>query len=132
MSHESEPTEEDLAGIIEQVQSDPALAAAERQTTINFGKPDDRASVFTEEPALIRRLLRNPYAEVTEIRVLRDDESVRYIHPEDYDGEPVVALDGYIPISVLTIKSEPRTHEHHSQVVSQSVQNEPPTWGGGE
>lgn len=85
------------------VRADPDLAPAERETTIRWATDEERATIHTDEPAIIRSLLAHEHFETDEER--------------QSDGA-IVSLRGTLPIACLTIKGTQRSDDnaHHGVV----------------
>lgn len=116
--------------LIEQTKRDPSLSPEERETLVRFGTDQSEAAVYTEEPALVRRLLAHSHTTVEEVRVIdEDDDDVRYLSLADavandgVDGR-VVSLRGRLPVRCLVIKAVPRKATGHAAVVSREVLKE--------
>jgi hypothetical protein len=83
------------------VSSDPNLGPKERETALNWARRDERVRVFCEEPALIRKLLRNPSFETRRVRT---------------DGGDIVAVAGTVPIGAVRVTAKPAKTSRHSKV----------------
>jgi hypothetical protein len=116
--------------LIEQTGRDPRLGPKERETTVRFATDQSDAHVFTEEPALVRRLLAHKHTTVEELRVVDDSgEELRYVSLADavanggVDGR-VVSFRGRLPVACLTVATVPRKATGHADVVSKGVFDE--------
>ena len=113
-------TESDL---LEAVRSDPGLTGAERSFTINAVYVDEKLSVHTEIPALMRGLIRNPQFDPEGWRLWAEDD-IRYPSERSTvvdlvaDGWGIVAIDGTLPFAALSIKSKARSRDGFSQIVT--------------
>lgn len=104
--------------ILDRVQEDPNLAAEEKGTHIYFAKPEDVAHIYTEERGITRRLLRHPHFDLEEWRVVDGDVWGKRIGANNYNGEIVTGVQGYVPTGCIKIQSSPRSTSWHSRVVS--------------
>jgi hypothetical protein len=104
----------------EAVAEDSALGPTEKETSINFVKGDERASVYTEEAGLMRRLLLHPHFEATDLRVTRDGTGSN-VAPSDFEEGSITGVKGNIPIATLVLQTSPRTTSEHSLVVPEGV-----------
>lgn len=93
----------------ERVVENDGLKPAEKETTLRFGKDEDRATVHTDEAGIMRRLLQHDHTD--------DLETV------ERDG-CIVAVRASIPVGAVTIKAEPRSSGTHADVVTASVLRE--------
>ena len=78
----------DLETLLEAVREDPHLTPEEKETTITFAKPNDRALVHTEEAGLIRRLLQHPAFDTAELRVTVDGAWSERVPLHAFSGGP--------------------------------------------
>lgn len=85
-----------------EVASDPTLSSAERETCIRWSADESRATVHSDEPAIVRALLAHEHFETTEER--RSDGTV-------------VSVRGTLPIGCLTVKGTRRSSDAHYKVV---------------
>lgn len=111
---------------------DPELSPQEKETTIRFAKDEDRATVFTAEAGLGRRVVAHPESTVEEVTVLADD-SIRQRAPEEMvDGDEPVAVRCHLPVGALSVRASSRKNPQHAEVVSGRVLDEvePVTDGG--
>lgn len=101
------------------VREDPALLPEEKETTIRFGKDEDRATVFTPEAGLMRRLLNHPEFEVHGILLEAggEVESVEQLHA---DEDAVVGVRGSVPVGALKVSARSRSTSGHASVVSRA------------
>ena len=113
-------TESDL---LDAVRSDPGLTGAERSFTINAVYVDDELSVMTEIPALVRGLIQNPQFDPEGFRLWSEND-VRYPSERSTvvdliaDGWAIVAIDGTLPFTALSIKSKARNRDGFGPTVS--------------
>jgi hypothetical protein len=105
-----------------EVREDPDLAPAEKETTVRFAKDQDRASVYTAESGMTRRLLRHPEFEVEEVTTLSGErfDSVQQLHAD----EAVVAVRGYVPVGALKVSACTRSTSGHASVVARPAGGE--------
>jgi hypothetical protein len=107
--------------LVEAVEEDTSLSSVEKETTIRFSKADDRASVYTEEAGLMRRLLRHPHFEVDSLRVNTDDAEGKQDAPSDFEEGSITGVDGSIPIEALVAQTSLRETSQHSALVPEGV-----------
>jgi len=111
--------------IIDSVAEAPNRTPEEKETAINFSKPDDRMSVHSEERSVVKRLLAHPDFEIEIIQQATNDD-VYTIDSDDladeFDGRrKTVAVTGSMPIGTLWIKASPRQNTRHSLLVSDTA-----------
>jgi hypothetical protein len=107
--------------LVEAIEEDTSLISVEKETTIRFSKADGRASVYTEEAGLMRRLLRHPHFEVDSLRVNTDDAMGKQVAPSDFEQGLITGVGGSIPIESLVVQTSLRETSQHSAVVPESV-----------
>lgn len=111
--------------MIEATKTAKGLSPGEMETGIHFGRRDTVASVHTEEPALVRRLLGHPEFEVDYFVQETADGYVRIPGEEAaerFDGRRrLVSVDGTIPIGCLKVSANPRSSTGHAGVVSDAT-----------
>ena len=113
-------TESDL---LDAVRSDPGLSGEEWSFTINAVYADDELSVYTEIPALVRGLIRNPQFVAEGWRLWSEDE-VRYPSERsdvvDLVGEnwSIVGVEGSLPFAALKIQSSARNRDMFADIVA--------------
>jgi hypothetical protein len=107
--------------LVQAVEEDASLSSVEKETIIRFSKSDDRASVYTEEAGLMRRLLRHPHVEVDTVRVNTDDAVGRRVAPNDFERGWITGVGGSIPIESLVLQTSLRETSQHSAIVPESV-----------
>lgn len=78
---------------------DPALSAEERETIIRIEKAESQLAVFSEEPVVMRWLLRNPEYTETDRRTA---DTAQY------------ATQGTLPIGALLLQGHSRSSQHLS------------------
>jgi hypothetical protein len=107
--------------LVEAVEEDTSLTSVEKETTITFSKADNRASVYTEEAGLMRRLLRHPHVEVDSLRVNTDDAVGKQVAPNDFEQGSITGVGGSIPIEALVLQTSLRATSQHSALVPEGV-----------
>lgn len=107
--------------LVDAVKEDSTLEPVEKETTIYFSKVDDRASIYTEEAGLIRRLLCHPHTSIDSLRVNTDDAMGVHVAPNDFSGGSVTGVDGTLPIESLVFQTSLRETAQHSAVVPEGV-----------
>lgn len=109
-----EPTTEEL---VDAVGEDSSLTPQEKETTIHFPKDRDRATVFSAEAGIMRRLLQHPLFEA-ERYVPADGPAVENVEELHVPGVVIVGLKGSIPVGTLKISARARSASGHASVVS--------------
>src|SRR4030042_4187590 len=76
-----------------------SLTSEERETVISWADDDTdkKIWIYTSQQPMIRKLRKNPYFEL-----LRE-------HKSDYYHYNIIAIEGYLPLNFLTIRSKKRT-----------------------
>ena len=105
------------AELVEAVGEDATLFPAEKETTIRFAKDEDVASVFTEEAALMRRLLQHPHFHVEAVRLQSGSE----VAPNDFQQGSITGVRGNIPVGGVVLQTSLRETSQHSAVVPERV-----------
>ncbi|WP_306712047.1 hypothetical protein [Haloarcula sp. H-GB4] len=96
------------------------LSGDEKETTITMYGQDKEFEIFSAKPTIIKSLLDHKHFDLLWARVIGDDKKHRVKDREkllEMDGQ-IVALEGRMPIGVLTVKSKPRANNHQSSIVS--------------
>ena len=109
-----------MSELIDQVDRDPALSGAEKETTITMYGDEKRFTIYSAKPTIIKSLLDHDYFEVEWLRLYDDDVGGRVETREEAkerDGD-IVAIEGTLPVGTLTVKSAPRTNNHQSSIVN--------------
>jgi len=114
----SERQSSGMALLIQNVRADPDLSPAERETAIHWCAEDGEARVYSEERGIILSILRSPVATIHTIRVSSDDEFGGTIPPEQYQDGAVTGVEATVPIGAIKVKSNSRSSEKRSLVVS--------------
>jgi hypothetical protein len=117
-----EPSREYLR---DRARADPRLTPAERETTLTIAHDRDTARVFSEEAAVVRRLLAHDGFEPERVgvhdgdttRAVSFDEAVAETAPDDL----VVRVQGALPVRYITIATVGRNHDEHAPIVSKEV-----------
>jgi hypothetical protein len=125
-----EATQTPREDLLNRTRTDPDLGPKERETTLRFAADEDTAAVYSEEAAIIRRLLSHGEATVDALgihadgttRTLPFDEARRAVGPDAL----VVTLRGSIPLRYLGVSTGDggRSHDKHAPVVSKGVFDE--------
>jgi hypothetical protein len=79
------------------VREHPDLTPAEKETTIRFGKDEDRATIYTDEAGVGRRLLAHPRADVKDVNILEDGGTLP-VTPSEVAGREIVGVRVSIPV----------------------------------
>ena len=85
------------------VASDPKLGAKEREFTLRFATDEERATVHTEIPSVMRALLSRE-----DVEILRERQHEKQI----------VAVKATVPIGAVKVQQEARNNNHAAPVVS--------------
>ena len=96
----SEPSAESIS---DRVYEDSELLPAEKETTINFDKSREKATVFSAAASIVRRLIKHTAFEIEDLT--------------EKDGD-VVSVLGKIPVAALKVVAHPRSDKGHRHVVS--------------
>lgn len=107
---------------IDNASEDSSLDPSEKETSINFGKRNDHARVFTSETGMMRRILGHPHVPVISVTV-EEGDSRPTVDLDDYDGQPIVGVQARAPIGLLKIQQTPRKDNQHARVVSKRARN---------
>lgn len=102
------------------VDRDPQLNGDEKETTITMGGQDKSFTVYSAKPTVVKSLLDHDHFELDWARVVADGEGDRV---PDREALPpaegaIVAVEGSMPVGVLTVKSTPRANDNQSSVVN--------------
>jgi len=111
------------ADVADLVREHPDLTPAEKETTIRFAKGDDRATVYTAEAGLTRRLLAHPNAEVEDVNVL-ENGGTRPVDLSEVSGRDIVGVRASVPVGALKVRVSSRSAPGHAEVVSEEVLSE--------
>ncbi len=106
--------------IVERVGPDPILNGDEKETTITMYGQDKEFDIFSAKPSLIKSLLKHDNFTLERARVVNDEETHRVNEREELEttkGE-IVAVEGSMPVGVLTVKSKPRVNNHQSSIIN--------------
>lgn len=106
--------------LVEKVDRDPELSGDEKETTITMYGQDKHFDIYSAKPTVIKSLLKHDHFELEWARLLDDAEKIRaedreYLKNTDAD---IVALQGKMPVGVLTVKSKPRANNNQSSIVN--------------
>lgn len=103
-----------------EVCGDSDLTTAERQTVISWTADVDHADVYSEDPSVVRSLLRHPEFDLTVLRISDEDRFGAQVSPDSYenDGAPITGVEGTVPIGLVKLQSRSRTENWASLVVS--------------
>ena len=115
------------AAVLEAVRDDPRLTPAEKETTLRFGRDEERVAIFTAEAGIGRRLLAHPEASIASVVVMGDGRARPSVGVDELDTEdprPIVGVRGELPIGALLISRDPRTTGTHADVITETVMRE--------
>jgi len=113
--------------LAESVKANPNTTKAEKETTLSWARDLDKATVFTEEPSLMRRFLKHPEFTLTAYRTSHPEKVGTQVSAEEYEEEghdgrkPVYSLKGHIPVACLKVSKSARKSSGHADVVSSGV-----------
>ena len=110
------------------VREDPDLTPAEKETALRFAKDEDRATVFTAEAGLTRRLLAHAEFAVEEV-VLADGSHAPHVEALDASEDAVVGVRGTLPVGCLKVRASSRSPGGHARMVTHPGNSR---LGGGE
>lgn len=106
--------------LVERVDRDPALSAAEKETTITMYGDEKQYQIFSAKPTIVKSLLKHDHFDMDWARLLGEDtwEHVdERAEIKENEGD-IVAVEGTMPIGTLTVKSKPRSNNHQSSIIS--------------
>lgn len=106
--------------LVERVDRDPQLSGDEKETTITMYGRDKWFSVFSAKPTVVKSLLKHDHFELERARLVTEDGIERVgtrAELRSCEGD-IVAVEGEMPVGVLTVKSKPRANNHQSSIVS--------------
>jgi hypothetical protein len=89
----------------ENVREDPDLSRMEKETILRFAKDQDRATLHTDNGALVRRAIRHP-------RVKIETHNV-------HEGS-ITSIRATLPIGLVSISGKPRKDSGQASVISPS------------
>lgn len=112
----------------DRTRADPGLTPAERETTLTLAHDRDTARVFSEEAAVVRRLLSHEGFDPARVGV-HDGDTTRTVSFEEAVAETaaddlVVRVRGTLPVRYLKVGAVGRNHDHHADLVSKEVLSE--------
>jgi len=108
------------ADVADLVREHPDLTPAEKETTIRFAKGDERATVYTAEAGLTRRLLAHPHADVNVL----ENGGTRPVDLSEVSGRDIVGVRASVPVGALKLRVSSRSAPGHAEVVSEEVLSE--------
>lgn len=123
-----EGVEDPRAYLRDRTRADPGLTPAERETNLTLSHDRDSARVFSEEAAVVRRLL--AHEGFTPDRVgVHDGETTRTVSFDEAVAatgvdDLVVRVRGRLPVRYLKVGAVGRNHDHHADIVSKEVLGE--------
>ena len=109
-----------VTDLTEHVDRDPQLNGDEKETTITMGGQDNSFTVYSAKPTVVKSLLDHDHFELDWARVVEDGAGHSVADREvlpPADGD-IVAVEGSMPVGVLTVKSKPRANDNQSSVVN--------------
>lgn len=116
----------DYSDLAAQTTTNGDLSTDERETSIGFARSDDRATVYSEEAAICKRLLMHPEFELQHYSTSHPDRVQQRVSAEEYNEEghdqrkPVYGIKGTIPIGALKVTQHSRKGSGHASVVTGS------------
>jgi len=125
------PSHTERAEASEVVESDPGLTSAEQEFTVRFASDTEYATVYSEIPSTVRRLLTHEHFGIKSVRVSNGDSFGKSLSWEQWqtDKPSITGVQGYVPIGVLKIQQSPRSDNYPALVVSDY---EPDDTNGGD
>lgn len=108
-------TEDNLT---ERVTSDPALNAAEKETTIAMCGDEKEFQIFSAKATVVKSLLKHDHFDADWVGGEKDAcyQKREDGHADDLDA--IYSISGTLPVGVLTVKSSPRSNNHQSSIVN--------------
>jgi hypothetical protein len=103
--------------LLDVVGEDRNLNPEEKETVVRFAKDEDRATVFTAEAGIVRRLLQHPKFIPEEYRP-EGGRCVESAEEIDTTEDRVVAVEGTVPTGTLKVRASSRDSSGHASVVS--------------
>lgn len=106
--------------LIQMVDRDPALGAAEKETTISMMGNEKHFTIYSAKPTIIKSLLDHDHFELGWARVLGENGADRKVGLDELKESSgnIVAIKGKMPIGTLNIKYKPRQNNHQSSIIS--------------
>lgn len=108
--------------MIDAVSEDPNRETFEKETAINFAKPDDRATITATTNGIMRRLLAHDDFELKWIQQSSNGSLITVTADEleeKFDGRrPVVTVVGTIPVGCLKVQRNSRATGGQANVVA--------------
>ncbi len=105
---------------IDRVDRDPKLTGDEKETTITMYGRDKEFEIYSAKPTIVKSLLKHDNFELAWARIIADDDAEQVTDRsqlDDSDGN-IVAVEGRMPIGVLTVKSKPRKNNNQSSIIN--------------
>jgi len=104
--------------LIDQVENDPDLNSAEKESSVTFLGDEKRFTIFSAKRTIVKSLLEHDNFEVKWLQIDKNGKKVRVDDPENVGDSTIYSVSGTMPIGCLTIKSKPRSNNHQSSVVN--------------
>lgn len=106
-----------MTELSEYVVNDERRDAIGKETSITFNNDSKRIRVFSAQRTVAQSLCEHSHVNVNEVCVVRD-ETEYHIPPEEHEGENIVGVFADAPLGLLKIRSNPRSQNVPSGVVS--------------
>lgn len=112
-----------MTEITDKVESDPALNAAEKETTVTMFGDEKEFSIYSAKRTIVKSLLKHDHFEIDWARVVMPDRDTAermeiFDRSQLEDVETIYAVEGVMPAGVWTIKSAPRSNNNQSSIVN--------------
>lgn len=104
--------------LIENVQSNPNINAAEKETTMTMYGDEKELSIFSAKATVVKSLIRNDHFEPEWVG---GDDGSGYTTVEPSQAHTlnaIYSISGTAPVGLLTVKSKPRSNNNQSSIVN--------------
>lgn len=120
------PDQANRANAAEVVQAEPRLEPAEKEFIVRFPADQEFATIFSEIPSTVRRLLTHSQFGIRELKVYDEERFGKSLHWDDWrkTEPPITGVEGCIPIGAVKIQGSPRSENFPSYVVSDYAADE--------
>jgi hypothetical protein len=110
--------------LVEAVAEDQKLTPDEKETVFRFAKDEDTVGIYTEEGGLMRRLIQHPKFRLESLRTVTKETWGKHVDPDDFNAGSITGVDGWAPVSVLSLKTSSRKTSQHAAIVPDRVLRE--------
>ena len=120
--NEESITAADREKLASRIQPTAYYQSEERETYLRFEDESSYVHISSTQKGFARRLVRHPVFELTQVTVFREDGQLQ-VRDSLVIGEKsiVVAVEGRLPVSHLSIPVEGRDQLSHAAIVSDGV-----------